>query len=151
MTVSAYDAAKFLCEESGWRLSNLQLQKILYLADMNFVGQTGERLVDEDFQAWDYGPVVESVYHHCKAFGKKPVPDVFWGAKDISETQEAKMLVRALENLKSRQPYELVSITHSQLGAWIMRYSGGVRQITISTQDMIDEYQRRRNQRASTT
>lgn len=149
MTISAYDAAHYLCKRSGWRLSNLQVQKILYMADMNFVGQTESRLIDEDFQAWDYGPVLESLYHHLKAFGKKPVPNVFWGANDISGTPEAKMLDLALENLSHRKPHELVATTHSSLGAWIKRYVAGARQIKISTEDMMDEYKKRRANRAT--
>ncbi len=147
MTVRAYDAARYLCEKSDWRLSNLQLQKILYMADMNFVGQTSERLVAENFQAWDYGPVLSSLYHHCKAFGKKSLPNIFWGANDISGTPEASMLDLALNNLEARKPHELVSTTHSPVGAWIRRYVPGARQIEISTQDMVDEYTRRRRAR----
>ena len=147
MTVSAMDAAHFLCKLSGWRLSNLQVQKILYMADMNFAGQKGERLIDEDFQAWEYGPVLESVYHKLKAFGRKPVPDVFWGVQDISGTSESKMLELAYKNLKNRKPHQLVASTHTSIGAWIKNYVASARQISISTEDMIEEYNARRRQR----
>lgn len=143
MTVRVTDAAKYLCEESNWKLSNLQLQKILYMADMNFVGQGNSRLVDEDFEAWDYGPVLPSLYHKCKAFGSKPVPDVFWGAQDIAGTDEARILQLAWSKLKSASPGQLVNATHSNLGAWVRRYVAGAKQIKILTQDMIDEYARR--------
>ncbi|AUQ51101.1 putative phage-associated protein [Phaeobacter inhibens] len=143
MTVRIDDAAQHLCAKSDWKLSNLQLQKIIYMADMNFVGKYGERLVNEDFEAWDYGPVLPSLYHKCKAFGAKSVPPVFWGADDISDTREGEMLDLAWERLKSLSPGQLVETTHSDLGAWVRRYAPGAKQIKILSQDMIDEYDRR--------
>ena len=71
MTIAYGDAAHRLGVNSGWSLSNLQLQKILFMADMNFVGQGKGRLIDEDFEAWDYGPVLPSLYRECKPFGAK--------------------------------------------------------------------------------
>ncbi len=144
MSVSPTDAAKYLCDRSGWTLSNLQLQKIIYMADMNHVGQGNDRLVSESFEAWDYGPVLPSLYHRCKAFGSKPLPDIFWGAGDISETREAVTLDSAWNALKDKPPFHLVSTTHSESSAWIRKYVPGAKQIQISTQDMIDEYDRRR-------
>jgi len=40
MTVSASAAAKRMCERSGWTLSNLELQKLLYIAHMFHLGET---------------------------------------------------------------------------------------------------------------
>lgn len=148
MTVMVNDAACYLCERSGWQLSNLKLQKMLYMADMNFVGQNGTRLLNEDFEAWDYGPVLPSLYQKCKAFGAKPVPHVFWGAQNISGTSEAKMLDSAWDHLKSATPGQLVEATHSKSGAWVRRYVAGAKQIKILTQDMIEEYARRTNRAA---
>ena len=148
MTVQVNDAASYLCERSGWQLSNLKLQKILYMADMNFVGQKQVRLLNEDFEAWDYGPVLPSLYRKCKAFGSKPIPHVFWGAQSIDGTAEAKMLALAWENLKSATPGQLVEATHSGKGAWVRLYVPGAKQIKIQTQDMIEEYARRTQQAA---
>lgn len=146
MTISVEDAAGHLAKISGWKLSNLQMQKILYLADMNFVGQHGARLVDEDFEAWDYGPVIPSLYHECKAFGSKRVPDIFWGAEIISGTPEAEMIERAWQRLKALNPGRLVENTHWAGGAWAKRYVAGNRGIKILTSDMVDEYRKRRAQ-----
>lgn len=141
--VPASFAARHLCELSGWSLSNLQLQKMLYLADMNFVGGTGDRLISEDFEAWDYGPVLPSLYHQCKPFGSKPVPNIFWGVPSISGSREADMLNVAWENLRDRTPGQLVENTHWEQGAWAQHYAPGRRGIRIPTGDMIDEYRRR--------
>ena len=143
MSVSAFDAANHLAKISNYSVSNLKYQKILYMADMNFVGQTGNRLIAEDFEAWDYGPVLKSLYHKFKAFGVKPVPSIFWDARDISGTPEAAIIELAWEKLSKATGGQLVETTHSSLGAWVLNYVPGAKQIKISTQEMIDEYEKR--------
>lgn len=143
MTVRVRDAAYHLGAASGWTLSNLAMQKMLYMADMNFVGINGIRLVDEPFEAWDYGPVLPSLYHDCKAFGSKPVPHVFWGAYLIGGTPEANIIESAWQALRSDTPGQLVSNTHRHDGAWAKRYIAGAKGIKITDSDMIDEYRNR--------
>ena len=133
------DAAYYLCAKSAWKISNLQIPKVLHMADMNFVGQAKGRLVDEAFEAWDYGPVLHSLYHKCKDFGSKAVPQVFWGHTDILGTKEAAMLDTAWKVLKTARPGQLVQTTHSSSGVWVRRYVAGAKQIKIFTQDMIEE------------
>ncbi|MGE7369757.1 Panacea domain-containing protein [Neorhizobium sp. NPDC001467] len=140
--ITTSSAAKHLCDISGWRLSNLQLQKMLYLADMNFVGTFGERLINENFEAWDYGPVLPSLYHRVKAFGAKAVPNVFWGSAPVVG-REAQMIQTAWDKLQTQSPGELVENTHWSNGAWAKRYVPGVRGIKISIEDMADEYRNR--------
>lgn len=143
MTISALDAAAHLAKASNYSISNLKYHKILYMADMNFVGIHGSRLISEDFEAWDYGPVLRNLYHKCKAFGAKPVPNIFWESSDISGTPEAEIIELAWDRLKSATAGQLVEATHSRLGAWVLKYVPGAKQISISTQEMIDEYGRR--------
>ena len=70
--VSALSAARRLCEKSGWQLTNLQVQKMLYLAHMNYVGKTsGKPLIDGNFEAWIYGPVNREVYNKLRVFKSK--------------------------------------------------------------------------------
>ncbi len=151
MPVTAQNAAAYLARSAHWKLSNLQIHKILYLADMNFVGQTGSRLIDEFFEAWDYGPVVPSLYHSMKIFGAKPVTDIFWNSISITGSAEAKILDRALAALKEKSAGQLVENTHWSGGAWAKNYRPGARGIKIPTKDMIDEYRARTSPAESST
>lgn len=144
MTTSPRDAAAHLARTSGFQVSNLHIQKMLYLADLRFLQQQGERLLSEDFEAWDYGPVVPSLYHFLKAFGSKPVPNVFWSAPDLSARAEGEVLSAAWAELRALTPGQLVGATHAPGGAWALRYRPGVRGSKIFTADMLDEINRRR-------
>ena len=47
MTVNSLSAARTLCELRDWKLSNLELQKLLYLAEMYNLGMYDQALIDE--------------------------------------------------------------------------------------------------------
>ena len=58
---SATDVARYmvnLCIEEKSPVSNLQVQKILYFCQQEYYVKTGTPLFDDDFQAWQYGPVI---------------------------------------------------------------------------------------------
>jgi uncharacterized phage-associated protein len=64
-----------VANENTSGISNLQLQKILYFAIGDYIKEHGrdftiEELYTEPFQAWTYGPVVESEYHRYKKYGR---------------------------------------------------------------------------------
>jgi len=138
--VNLYSAVKYICEKSGWKVSNLKVQKILYMAHMIHMGRNGgERLVDTSFEAWDYGPVEPNLYHKVKAFGSKPIPNIFKNIPD-PEGQEEKVLKEACEHLLHRSHDELVTITHDECGAWAKNYMPGIRGIKILDDDILSEY-----------
>ncbi len=141
MTVNSSSAARYLCAISGWNLSHLKLQKILYIAHMVFVGRNGgSPLVDEEFEAWDYGPILPSIYHRLKGFGNSPVKDVFRDAPVIEGTGEGDLIREAYEHLRYKEPAELVAITYRPGGAWSNNHRSGRKHITIPNVDILDEY-----------
>lgn len=62
-----------LAELSGQRLDAMKLQKLVYYAHGWYAGHTGEPLINEQIEAWPYGPVIPSLYHEFKAFGSQPI------------------------------------------------------------------------------
>lgn len=145
MTVSALSAAKTLCEMRGWALSNMALQKVLYLAQMFRLGQSeGTPLVREPFEAWDYGPVVPDLYHRVKPFGSGPVGNVFHWVDEVEQnTADYRALEQAEEGTRRLSPGQLVAITHRSGGAWARHYLPGARGVVIPNEDILREYRLR--------
>lgn len=137
--------AKYICEKGRWRLSNLQLQKIIYMAQMVYMGQNaGRRLVDADFEAWDYGPVEPTLYRRVRMFGSSPIGDVFYEALPFNEKDPRRsVLDEVCEELVKLRPGELVDITHWPEGAWAKNYVPGARGIQIPDTDIFEEYNKR--------
>src|SRR4051794_9267350 len=72
LAYSAKSIANFfigLAAAKGEKLSPMKLQKLLYYACGWYAGYTGQPLIDEAIEAWDYGPVIPSIYHEFKRFG----------------------------------------------------------------------------------
>lgn len=143
MPISSLSAAKKLCELSGWKLSNLALQKILYIAQMVYMGRNnGAPLIDDMFEAWDYGPVLPAVYHKAKIFGAGSVLNVFHSVQDLPEGPENEILRESVEKLGNVSPGTLVSMTHRDGGAWAKHYSPGLNS-RIPNSDILAEYKAR--------
>src|SRR5262249_51853966 len=62
-----------LAEDRRLTLTQIPLQKILYFAHAWFLARRGRPLVDEEFEAWEYGPVVRSIHEQFKRFGDAPI------------------------------------------------------------------------------
>lgn len=136
-----------MCERSGWTLTNLQLQKILYLAQMVHLGTTRERLFSGQFEAWDYGPVHPLIYGYAKTYGRDPIRGGFFGAGTIDDAGRRQMLDNACDQLSTVSAGQLVSITHIKDGAWAKFYQPGIRGIKIPDEAIIDEYNTREARR----
>lgn len=148
MAISAVDGGAFICRQSGWTTTQLAVQKILYLAHMVHLGRHHVPLVHGQFQAWDYGPVHPVLYRRVKAFGAKPIPNVFHGRPDVPE-QEANTLREACSELLDKTPAQLVRNTHWPDGAWAACYVPGARNVPIPNSAIIDEYEKRVGRQAA--
>ncbi len=109
---------------------------------MVHLGRTGNPLVNGNFEAWDYGPVHPLVYQKVKAFGAKPIPNIFGRHGEIPPEYQA-TLNEACDVLLKKSPGELVQNTHWRHGAWAESYAPGVRNIVIPQDAIVREYEKR--------
>jgi uncharacterized phage-associated protein len=111
---------------------------------MIHMGRTGgERLIGAEFEAWDYGPVIPTLYYKVRAFGDKPIRNVFFSARKIRDGEALSALDETCEMLLSKRPGQLVAITHWEHGAWAKNYVPGVHGIVIPDADILGEYRAR--------
>ena len=138
---SAFDLAGTLSERSEWKLSNLSLQKLVYLAQMIHLGEKDEPLFLEQFEAWDYGPVIPSLYHELKMFGSDPVASYSSLGRANPETDLQHEILDYLVNLgKKKKPGQLVALTHWKGGAWAKNYEKHIKGFVIPNSDIRQEY-----------
>lgn len=55
------------------QLTQMQLQKLTYIAHGWTLALLNQPLAADEVQAWDYGPVFPDLYDHAKYFGSKPI------------------------------------------------------------------------------
>ncbi len=61
-------------------MTQMKLHKLIYFAHGWALGFTQKPLISEEIEAWDYGPVVPSVYHKFKHHGADPITEL---AEDV--------------------------------------------------------------------
>ncbi|MGR3823840.1 MAG: Panacea domain-containing protein [Salipiger marinus] len=122
-------------------MTNLKLQKLLYLAHMVHLGEHDEPLVHGQFEAWDYGPVHPVLYRKARVFGSDPVKDVFPNERPLAVgSSERDTVDEAYQQLGRLPAGTLVNITHKPGGAWYSNYAPGHRHITIPDRDILREF-----------
>lgn len=76
--LSAIDVAKYLLilvdREAGDVITQLKLQKLMYIAQGIHLALYDAPLFKEEIEAWQHGPVVRELYHEFKVYGTDPIP-----------------------------------------------------------------------------
>ncbi len=107
-------------------VSNLQLQKILYYVQVHFLKKTGRPFFDDDIEAWQFGPVIPTVYYRYAVFG--PAPITIFNVPEIDlEEEERNDLNQIIREKAVLSPWAMVADTHQKGKAWDMYYKPGAR------------------------
>lgn len=138
--MSVLIAARTLGEESDWKLSPLEYQKILYVAQMIHLGREKRPLFEESFEAWDFGPVVPNLYHELKVFRSGFVTAVAAASTFAFGTSEAFAIDDAYTMTLHMSAGQLVTYTHRPGGAWEKFYSSGARGAVIPPSAILEEW-----------
>lgn len=138
----AIDVAKYiLCiaNTNGDLITNLKLQKLLYYAQAWYmVNFDGSKLFEDDIEAWQFGPVIKSIYELFKNFGRKPIilSDEECSDYDLTETQKS-YLAEFCEKFLRYSATELVGMTHNET-PWKKAYEQGNN--TVIDTDLMFEF-----------
>lgn len=122
---TALDFAKYIvkkCIDDGHPISNLQLQKILFYIQKDFLKRDQLAFCDE-IEAWQFGPVVPNVYYHYCGYGAMPITHT----SEYSSLDN--VIVRSVdpivEDKRKLSPWTMVAETHKPDGAWDRIYRNG--------------------------
>ena len=61
--------------EEGNFVTQMKLQKLVYFAHGYHLAKYKEPLIKEEFQAWQFGPVIPKIYQEYKYYGSNPITD----------------------------------------------------------------------------
>lgn len=122
--MSAIELAKYIvtkCVKDGQPISNLQLQKILYYIQKDYLNRD-ELAFPDDIEAWQFGPVVREVYYWFCSFEAMPITAVY----DVSiSSDDIKRVDPIVEEKRIKGPWDLVQETHKPSGAWAQTFKNG--------------------------
>lgn len=112
----------------GHPVSNLQLQKILYYIQVYFLKKKGIPFFKDEIEAWQFGPVIPTVYYQYAAFGPAPIT-MFKTQKIDLEQEEKKDLEQIVKEKAILSLLEIVADTNKKWKAWDMYYKVNERNI----------------------
>lgn len=112
----------------GHPVSNLQLQKILYYIQVYFLKKKGIPFFKDEIEAWQFGPVIPTVYYQYAAFGPAPIT-MFKTQKIDLEQEEKKDLEQIVKEKAILSLWEIVADTNKKWKAWDMYYKVNERNI----------------------
>jgi uncharacterized phage-associated protein len=129
-------------------LTPMKLQKILYLANGISYKRFNDKLIKERFEAWDYGPVVPSVYNNFKMYGsndiKDPSDEILYAdgnkyiyASSISVDDDSLKVIReAWDSAKNLDAFTLSAWSHNKNSPWDKAYNAKPKEPYISDEEI---------------
>ena len=109
-------------------ISNLQLQKILYYIQYEFLTKKNYCAFSDDIEAWKFGPVVPNVYYRFCGSGGMPITlTVFFKPYEALnfDKNNKKLIDSIVEEKRELDPWDMVEETHKEGKAWHTVYDGG--------------------------
>lgn len=118
-------------------MTNLRINKLLYFAQAWSLVRFNKPLFEEDIQAWDYGPVIPSVYHTFKPCGSDRIKDIATDYPlEAFLPEQIELLLDVARHYGQYSSPKLIDMTHEKGSPWQEVYEEGVPYITISKESM---------------
>ena len=142
MVHDAITIAKYVIQKSNeinHPVSNLQLQKILFYIQQEFLIKYKTPLFNDDFEAWRFGPVIPTVYR--KYCGSAALPLTLYDEEDYSfiDSDSRQIIDRIIKEKSTMNPWTLVNDLHRSDKAWAIVYRNGDGLYDIIPKSLIKE------------
>ena len=99
----------------GEIISNKKKKKILYYMQGFFIAVYNKKLFEEEFEAWQYGPVVRDIFDHFNDFGSGAI--TLNGDEQIIELteDENELFIEVMTEFGQFSAIKLMQMTHAEL------------------------------------
>ena len=117
----AVDVAGYIvksCIDSGYTITNMKLQKMLYFAWIDYFKENNKSLFDDEFLAWKYGPVIYDVYQKYRIFGAMPISYAVDTRLENIDKSVKQFLNNFIEKNGQTSGGMLMIKSHREGGAW---------------------------------
>lgn len=110
------DLANSIPEDS---IDNLKVNKLCYYAQGWCLAKFGYSLFSDTVEAWEYGPVINPVYHAYKIYGKSPIEAPTYHVDESQFTSdEITLLTDVYTTYGKYSSRELINKTHMPGSPW---------------------------------
>lgn len=113
-------------------ISNLQLQKILYYLQGNYMKEFGKKAFSDLIECWEYGPVVQRAWKMFSYYGREPIKN--FGANLKISDKEKNLIIDILKKNLTINIWDLVEKTHNEI-PWKQAYESHSRYISDASME----------------
>lgn len=119
-------------------LTHMKLQKLVYLAHGWSLGAFDAPLIEDDVEAWDFGPVIRRLYDALRRFGRSFVTKrIHWGDDTPFRFDDREEAVAELtpneravvdlvwEKYGNYPAFQLSALTHQDGTPWTQTFQAG--------------------------
>lgn len=111
------------------KITPMKLQKLMYFVCRDYTKRFNSSPISEQFEVWQYGPVLPSVYSEFKSFGANPITEFARDAQGnafmVSERDNpdlAQIIDSVWAKYHSKSGIQLSQITHQSNSGWYRAY-----------------------------
>jgi uncharacterized phage-associated protein len=98
--------------------THLQIQKLVYYCHAWMLAIYDKSLIRQEVCAWEYGPVIEDLYHALKKYGKDQVQVIPRIRREQCSPEEEGTIEAVLKQYGGLSGIHLSSLTHSEGSPW---------------------------------
>ena len=129
--------------DEGKFVTQMKLQKLVYFAQGYHLAKYNTPLIEENFQAWKYGPVVPEIYEDFKLYGSKLITDTASFTPAGTDNKRYLLDNTAIDSiqytwnvLKDYSAMALSNWTHQPQTPWSRVYNPAEKATPISNNDI---------------
>ncbi|SDJ95760.1 Uncharacterized phage-associated protein [Pedobacter sp. ok626] len=104
------------------RLTNMQLQKMVYIANGFYLALKEKPLVNENVEAWSYGPVIRPLYDSLRVFGSGRITNnllsLYSSPVNLSDSDIKAVLEFTWKACKDKDGIQLSNWSHKEDSPW---------------------------------
>lgn len=132
-----------LAQEAGDCLTPMQVLKLVYIAHGWMLGLYGRPLIKDEVQAWQYGPVIPTLYNAMRDYRGSVVTNALKAPAEDTLTANEDDLVQQVYGMYGKKSGPALSrLTHADGTPWDLTYRPGSFGLVIPTDTIEDHYQR---------
>ena len=137
-----------LAQRDGKYLTNMQLQKLVYIAHGFYLAFSGKPLLSDEVKAWQWGPVIVELYEILKRYGAGSIPNLIPATNETSDPMAEIVIQNVWRAYGHFSRFQLSTITHRNNSPWSQTWeSWGGHYETIPNEVIARHYQQLLNER----
>lgn len=134
-----------MAEQLGLVLTNMQVQKLVYIANGFHLGFTGKPLTYDKIHAWQFGPVIPCLYKVLQKFGNGPVTGRLKTEDAVSDDSFAfKVIDQVWKAYGKMSGSKLSALTHLPGSPWHKTWERDENRFGVIPVEMIADHYRER-------